>query len=351
MEGGNQITLAAVLGNTQGHWPVSDQSCSCCCFLLVVVVLLLFCRAEMRCACVVGEEVQAKLELPADTTIGAVKAAVEGRMAGHPPAPIQRLVHGMRLLDDDEPLSGLLAPAEEEDEFSMDSDPAASGPANELTILLDMLPPLPVDKSLPAAIEAKLKAFAAEVVAVRHLLNQVGAGVSRPAQAAVGGDGAAADGTAAAEAAFQLETSSLREEIRAMEAEVLSMCAHNLTARKETVHSAIIEDGKVDLATMRSPWKASLLKLSRQMDVDWRSTLTNMATLLFLARFATPGPGQARIIQLLAVMMLVLQTRPARLASKVLLALAATNRGPMVDLLSTLLPTSHQVLLDAELDR
>ena len=41
--------------------------------------------------------------------------------------------------------------------------------------------------------------------------------------------------------------------------------------------------------------------------------------------------------------------RIVRLALKIILALASEYRGgPLVDLLSTLLPTSHQALLEAE---
>ena len=39
----------------------------------------------------------------------------------------------------------------------------------ELSIVLDMVPPLAVDKSVPATLEARLKAYAAEVVALRTL--------------------------------------------------------------------------------------------------------------------------------------------------------------------------------------
>ena len=72
--------------------------------------------------------------------------------AGNPPAALQRLVYGVRLLSDDATLDSLLGGAADEDEFDeFDEGEAASGAGapRELSIILDMLPPLPADKSLP----------------------------------------------------------------------------------------------------------------------------------------------------------------------------------------------------------
>ena len=72
--------------------------------------------------------------------------------AGNPPAVLQRLVYGVRLLSDDATLDSLLGGAADEDEFDEFDEGEAAGGAGaprELSIILDMLPPLPADKSLP----------------------------------------------------------------------------------------------------------------------------------------------------------------------------------------------------------
>lgn len=115
-------------------------------------------------------DLKARLELPLIATVGELKAAIAAKMKGQPPAARQRLVLGPLLLADDaQTLSSLLAPAPaaERDEFDDDdagggvSDSGAGVAARELSVVLDMLPPLPVDKSPPAALDAKLKVWGA----------------------------------------------------------------------------------------------------------------------------------------------------------------------------------------------
>ena len=108
-------------------------------------------------------DLKARLELPLSTTVGELKAAVEAKMAGRPPVARQRLVFGPKLLADDAATLGSLlapAPADTMDEFDDEDDATGDGVGampRDLSIMLDMVPPLPIEKSPPAALEAKLK--------------------------------------------------------------------------------------------------------------------------------------------------------------------------------------------------
>lgn len=107
-------------------------------------------------------DLKARLELPLSSTVGELKAAVEAKMAGRPPVARQRLVFGPKLLADDAATLGSLlapSPADAIDEFDDEDVDAAGSVAmpQDLSIMLDMIPPLPLEKSPPAALEAKLR--------------------------------------------------------------------------------------------------------------------------------------------------------------------------------------------------
>jgi len=115
------------------------------------------------------------------------------------------------------------------------------------------------------------------------------------------------------------------------------------------IHSAVIEDGRISSTPgSMSPWKQTQRLMSHYADVDWKPTIRNFVTCVLIGKFGAHGPKEATTINLCALLIVVWQTRPVRFAMKVMLSLAAAFRGGyFVDLFSTLLPTSHQVLLDA----
>mmetsp|Transcript_48683 Transcript_48683/g.83109 ORF Transcript_48683/g.83109 Transcript_48683/m.83109 type:complete len:175 (-) Transcript_48683:107-631(-) len=150
-----------------------------------------------------------------------------------------------------------------------------------------------------------------------------------------------------------LRTGSLRDEIRAMEERVMKLVGPSLALRRALVHSAIVEDGRLGDAhatlTEAGPWVAFKRDCRHHADVEWRDTLRNMAVCGLVAKFGAHGPQESAIILGCAVGLVVWQMRATRLFLKLLLSLAAENRGSyLVDLFSTLLPTSHQALLAAE---
>jgi hypothetical protein len=335
-------------------------------------------------------DLKTRLDVPLSANVSTLKSLVHERMAGHPPAAVQRLVFGTRVLADGEILSSIVAPPERDefDEFDGDEedeedeeDAATSGP-KQLSLVLDILPPLPVEKSLPAALEAKLKAYAAELVAVRHLTNELVGGVLSGKKGKAGGDrgvgvgvGAEAEEEEEEEGVEEgddvMRTEGLKGQIRAVEEHILHLVERNITLRKTTIHSAVAEDGRVPNLVWRDggagggaelldelnggggesvgPWRQFQRTAKHHADVDWKNTLRNMVTCFFVAKFGAHGPTEEAIIHCAAVGLVAWQMRPVRLGLKIGFALASEFRGgPLVDLFSTLLPTSHQALLEAE---
>ena len=274
-------------------------------------------------------DVRCRLELPGSATVGDIKAALAERMAGKPPPSAQRLVFGTRALESlEETIAEVAAPPPRSyDEFDDEADEDGgfgdgAAAVRELSLVMDIVPPLAADKSVPAALEAKLKAYAAEVVAVRALSNRLADAMARAGGGGVakgrtepGGaeEGGAAEGAehAASEPSEVLETAGLREEIRVAEAHILGMVAGNLTARKSMVHSAVAEDGRVpQLAGLRvggarafaatgscggdagdpGAWKRLQRACAINADVAWKDTLRTAGLCLLLAKFGAHGP-------------------------------------------------------------
>jgi len=303
-------------------------------------------------------DLKTRFDVSATTNVSSIKLMVEERLAGHPPVGAQRLVFGTRELQNDETVLALVKPTV--DEFDMDDEDdeeeeetdgsrsPGSGPRKELSLVLDMVPPLPPDKSFPAAIEAKLKAYAAELAAVRLLANELMSGL-QPAPLADTGVGGGSEAPLNV-GETPMRTQLLREDIRMLEKYVSDMVAQNLTARRTKVHSAVLEDGRIENPkAVVSPWRHFLRRVAYHADVEWKGTLRNVITCFLVARFGAYGPREGAIIVNCGIFLLFWQTRPVRLGMKILFSLAAAFRGGyLVDLLSTLLPTSHQALLDAE---
>lgn len=140
-----------------------------------------------------------------------------------------------------------------------------------------------------------------------------------------------------------------------MEAKVFKVVGSRLAARKVQVHSAIAEDGTLPPSVYGpgasvGPWRSFQRALRHHADVEWRMTARNVLTCLLIAKFGAHGPQEAKTIVCCAIGLVVWQMRAVRYAVKILLSLASEFRGGyLVDLLSTLLPTSHRALLEAEM--
>merc|ERR1711865_176966 len=112
---------------------------------------------------------------------------------------------------------------------------------------------------------------------------------------------------------------------------------------------AVLEDGRVSDNGIVSPWRSTLRTIRYHADIDWRSTIWNAVALFGIGKFGAHGPVEEMIILNCALGVFLWQTRVVRYGIKILFGLAATFRGGyLIDLASTLLPTSHQALMEAE---
>ena len=245
-------------------------------------------------------DLKTRLDVPLTANVSTVKTMVQERMSGHPPAAVQRLIFGSRVLGDDEILNSIVRPRErdifDDDDEDDDEDITPLGP-QQLTLVLDILPPLPVDKSLPAALEAKLKAYAAEVVAVRHLANELIAGVLDKERSSSNKPAFAEEDDSTEEENEVMLTDGLRDQIKAMEEHVLRRVAHNITERKTKIHSAVAEDGRVASLSRGTPeqgpvgpWRQFQRVARHHADVEWKGTLRAVITCFLLAKFGAHGP-------------------------------------------------------------
>ena len=81
-------------------------------------------------------DLKTRLDVPLTANVSTVKTMVQERMSGHPPAAVQRLIFGSRVLGDDEILNSIVRPRER-DIFDDDDNKVESPVVDEDEDLTD----------------------------------------------------------------------------------------------------------------------------------------------------------------------------------------------------------------------
>mmetsp|Transcript_5395 Transcript_5395/g.15983 ORF Transcript_5395/g.15983 Transcript_5395/m.15983 type:complete len:381 (+) Transcript_5395:1082-2224(+) len=280
-----------------------------------------FCAAtaaamQLRVQTAVGSrflDKKADLDVEDDATIADVKRLLEARFPGAPPASVQRLFFGSRLLRDDEAAASIAEDDEDEDE----DDAGAAAAPQRVPVTLDVVPPVAAGRPRPPDDdEDRVKAYAAEVVALE---------AARSGFEAEFGD-------AAADAGAELRCAALARRVRRYEAALLETLEPQLAARRKKVTSGVVRSGKLDAADPRQLFFASKTpaaldeRLALSLDLDYREAAKVAAGVFLAARVGVRDAGRRAFLLALLPVAFLAQTRPARFLAKV--AWYALPRGP-----------------------